>query len=581
MRVLIRSWTREGGERSAQDRIVETLQLRIGRGTDQDIELADLRVPLALAEIVIDGTRRLAIHAKGGQRVWINDAPATDGRLAAGDTIDCGRYRLTVQKPPKDVDALIEVEERISARDERSERLARLSTSLEAAGLSRRRLSWLLFFAVLLPSLLIPAYLRYGLPPTPQAQAAKPAWPTDHVWNPGPSSTSHGFFINDCARCHKKPFEQVTNAVCLDCHKGLHHHAEDARWAQLPVFAQAKCEDCHQEHEGQAGLVDTRNPLCTACHAKPQQQFAGIDLEPARDFSKQHPSFKPRVARYDTSVREFRFITVSDKQPQELYSDTNLIYPHDVHLKPEGIKSPSGNKVLKCADCHELDSSGVSFKPIDMQRHCAECHRLDFDPDAPDRVVPHGSEAQTVQAIRDYFARVALAGGVTKPDAPAVVQMVRKPGEQLDRPSAQIALAWADQQADRTIDEVFDKRICGYCHTVERTGDAALPFRVPPVQLQTRIFPHGEFSHAAHRQEKCTSCHAAETSKHSEDLLMPEIKRCRDCHDDPGADAKVQSPCTECHGFHIAPTRTMDVANSAATAAAMPKSAPAAPVTQP
>jgi predicted CXXCH cytochrome family protein len=101
------------------------------------------------------------------------------------------------------------------------------------------------------------------------------------------------------------------------------------------------------------------------------------------------------------------------------------------------------------------------------------------------------------------------------------------------------------------------------------------------VQLQTRIFPHGEFSHAAHQQEKCTSCHAAETSKHSEDLLMPEIKRCRDCHGDPGADAKVQSPCTECHGFHIAPTRTMDVANGAVAAAAMPKSAPAAPVTQP
>ncbi len=569
MRVLIRTWTREGGERSAQDRIVETLQLRIGRGTDQDVELADLRVPLALAEIVIDGAHGLAIHAKGGHRVWINDSPAEDGRLAPSDTIDCGRYRLTVRKPPQEVDALVEIEERISAREERSERLAGLSTSLAATGLSRRGLSWLLFIAVLLPSLLIPAYLRFGTALIPTVHAAKPVWPTDHVWIPGPSSTAHAFFQNDCARCHQKPFEQVRNEACLDCHKGLHHHAEDARWASLPVFAQAQCEDCHEEHKGQARLVDTHNTLCTSCHANPQQKFSGIDIEAAQDFSEHHPTFRPRVARYDASVREFRFITVNDKQPQELHSDTNFIYPHDVHLKAEGIKSPSGNKVLKCAGCHEIDSSGVSFKPIDMQRHCAECHRLDFDPDAPDRTVPHGSEAQAIQTIRDYFARVALAGGVIKPDAPAVVQMIRKPGEQLDRPSAQIALAWADQQADQTIDEIFDKRICGYCHIVERTGDLALPFRVTPIQLQTRIFPHGDFSHAAHKQEKCTSCHAAETSKHSEDLLMPELKRCRDCHGDPGADSKVQSYCTECHGFHIAPTRTMDK-SSVASASAQP-----------
>src|SRR3546814_16992237 len=75
---------------------------------------------------------------------------------------------------------------------------------------------------------------------------------------------------------------------------------------------------------------------------------------------------------------------------------------------------------------------------------------------------------------------------------------------------------------------------------------------VMPVNLTDRYFLHGGFSHAAHAQEKCSSCHKAETSKASADLLLPDLKSCRECH--LGEDAvkdDVPSGCAMCHSYHV------------------------------
>jgi predicted CXXCH cytochrome family protein len=549
MRILIRTWTRQGGERSAADRLVEVERVRIGRGTDQDIELPDLKIPLSHSRIVRSGSNAMFV-CKPGAHAKVNGEVVLEHKLRGGDEIEIGRYKLTVMPPEPGADLLIEIEELISARDEKAERLSKLKTRLDQVMPSRRLMSWLLFAFVLLSTLALPAWLRFS--DNRLVKTAAPAWPRDHVWVPGPSSRSHAYFQNDCGKCHQQAFVPVRNEACLECHQDTRHHADDERWARMSIFSQARCEDCHREHQGQMALVDRHDALCTDCHATPSAKFAGIKLEPATDFSGHHPAFKPRVARYDGVSRTFSWIEVSQDNPQELHEQTNLKYPHDVHLDPKGVKSPDGLKLMACADCHEVDSSGVSFKPVNMEKHCASCHRLDFDPEDPSRVVPHGRPAQVVQAIRDYYARAALAGGITAPGAPMVVQLRRKPGEQLDQAGARAALAWADQRARLVVDETFDKRVCSYCHTVERRRDPDLPWAIAPVNLEERALAHAEFSHDAHKGEKCESCHAAKRSKHSEDVLLPEIKRCRDCHGDPDTGAKIPSNCTECHGYHIA-----------------------------
>lgn len=560
MKALIRTWTRQGGERSAQDRIVEAERLHIGRGTDQELQIPDLRVGLTHAEIISDSRReRFTVQTRNTPTLWVNEEPAQRRVLEIGDRIDCGRFRLTFSQPQAGIDIQIDIEERITAREEKSRRLASLATTLAAAGLSKRRLSWLLFIVVLLVTLATPAWFRFGPPHHYHKPLPSYAWPRDTAWSPGPLSPAHALFEQDCAQCHDKAFEHVRNDTCLGCHSKVHEHVDDPRWASMPVFAQSRCEDCHIEHTGQT-LVDTHNQTCTQCHADPQKQFAGIKLAAADSFSHRHPVFQAQVSRFDDSTGKFRWIRVDQTQVNELHNDTHFIYPHDKHLDPHGIKSPTGTRVLKCADCHELDEDGVSFKPVEMEKHCAECHRLDFDPDDPEASLPHGRPQLVAQTIRDYYARIALEGGVTKPGAPAIVQLRRKPGEELSKPQAEIALEWANQQSALVIDEVFDKRICGYCHQVQRTADPEEPFRIAPVLLQDhgKIFLHSEFSHADHASEQCSSCHAAERSNRSEHVLMPNIDNCRHCHADVAGNDKVASPCHECHRYHMEDKPLMD-----------------------
>lgn len=567
MRFLVRTWTRQGGENVSQDRELEVERLRIGRGTDQDIELPDLRVALAHAEIVRSG-RNAVIAARPGASMQVNGAPSKEHRLHGGDTILISRYQLLVLPGSGGIDLQIDVEEKVSARDEKAQRQTRLSMSLAEVLPTRRRLAWLLFLLVILPGLALPAWLRFGHPPAPPpAQYVPPkppaglaaAVPSDRIWVPGTSSSAHAYFQKDCAKCHEAAFERVRNQACLSCHKNTAAHVDDPHWLKLDDFARARCEDCHHEHKGDMGLVAMHNSQCTDCHAQPTLRFAGSKLQPAADFARHHPTFTPRVARYDAATREFKWIDASQDQPATLHSDTNLKYPHDKHLDPKGIKSPDGRKVLSCADCHEPDAAGVSFKPVDMQKHCASCHRLDFDPDDPQRTVPHAQPVQVVGVIRDYYARAALAGGVAKPGAPEVVQLRRRPGEQLSPPQARAALEWADRQSAVVIDEVFDKRVCGYCHTVSRSNDREVPWSVAPVVLARHRLDHAQFEHSAHRTEKCESCHAARDSRLSTDVLMPELKRCRDCHGDPGSQAQIQSSCLKCHGYHIAREQKMDM----------------------
>lgn len=587
MRFLIRTWVRQGGQNVPRDREVEADRLRVGRGTDQDIELPDLRVAVAHAELVRSG-RNAMIVARPGASMLVNEVPAKEHKLHGGDVIAIGRYQLTVLPGSGAIDLQIDVEERISAREDKSQRQTRLRTTLGDAGLSRRWPSWVLFWTLLAVGLAIPAWQRFGhaAPPaaagTPAPSPAKvPAaaalLPTDGVWLPGHFSSAHAYFQKDCGKCHQVAFQQVRNEACLGCHKDTAQHVDDPHLLPLPVFAQARCEDCHHEHKGDDGLVTRHNAQCADCHAQPQLRFAGTRLEPAADFSKHHAVFSPKVARYDVTSRQFRWIEVSQEQAASLHSDTNLKYPHDKHLDPKGIKSPTGKKVLGCGYCHEPDASGVSFKPIDMQKHCSECHRLDFDPDQPDRLLPHGQPVQVMGVIRDFYARAALAGGVTKPGAPEIVQLRRRPGEQLTPPQARAALDWADQQSALVIDETFDKRVCGYCHTVHRTGDRAVPWSVEPVALGRHQLDGARFSHAAHRTEKCDSCHAAATSKLSSDVLLPDIKRCRDCHGDPGSSSRIQSACIECHGYHIAKDALMNGGLRTASAQAAPPAAEGKP----
>ena len=50
---------------------------------------------------------------------------------------------------------------------------------------------------------------------------------------------------------------------------------------------------------------------------------------------------------------------------------------HQVHLNPAGIPRQPGDKqlvVMRCEDCHQLDSQRRYMQPIAFDKHCANCH---------------------------------------------------------------------------------------------------------------------------------------------------------------------------------------------------------------
>lgn len=146
MRILIRSWSKQGAERASVDHVIDAHIMRIGRGTDQDLELSDLRIALAQAEIVRRDANAFLI-AKPGAAVVVNGENIKEHKLRGGDVCEIGRFRLQVNPPPagSDADFQLDVEELISQREERAERVGRLRTSLADLRLSRRTLAWVLF----------------------------------------------------------------------------------------------------------------------------------------------------------------------------------------------------------------------------------------------------------------------------------------------------------------------------------------------------------------------------------------------------------------------------------------------------
>ncbi len=111
---------------------------------------------------------------------------------------------------------------------------------------------------------------------------------------------------------------------------------------------------------------------------------------------------------------------------------------------------------------------------------------------------------------------------------------------------------------------------CYGCHTIVAPPyPGSLAFDIAPVRLTDRYLPRGGFDHSvpAHRvdangQPICSSCHKAESSKRSADLLLPPIARCAACHGQSRSvtATAASDTCSECHGYHLPGAPAVNVA---------------------
>jgi predicted CXXCH cytochrome family protein len=532
VRVLIRFLRRgQAGAVEARERLFDGEALTLGRSTDQVLQLKDRRVALRHASIALRGGLPV-VSSRAAAGIVVNDTLCREAALQPGDEIRIGANVLRLFEPPAGMDLAFSFE--LDAE-----------VAAESAGLDRRRLdfqalSWrrapiglALAIATLVLSLLIPAS---GLMDEDwQKSLREGPLPDDGFWLSGPVSPAHHNVDRRCETCHQRPFVRVRNAACEDCHAAVGRHFDaDGPATGLDTV---RCAACHAEHNEPATLLRRDDALCADCHADIRSVAgAQTELENASDFLGAHPEFPLAAAG-----------------PQRLK------FPHDVHLDPKGIEGADGKDVVMvCGDCHQPQPDGGRMQPVTMEKHCADCHRLDFDPAYPDATVPHAEAGIVLRRLIEYYSRSFLELYPDPRATAAPARPLRVPGRVLDARERARMLQLARERAFVVARDLIERRTCHDCHEIAATGKADDPWKVEPAKLREAWMPAARFNHARHATalSECKLCHDAARSKSAEDVLMPKLKGCRECHGsgDPhrNPEGLVQSNCTMCHGFHDA-----------------------------
>ncbi|MBM3571375.1 MAG: hypothetical protein FJX52_03295, partial [Alphaproteobacteria bacterium] len=486
-----------------------TDRLRFGRGTDNEVHLPDPRIALHQAAIERRAGGLYAFSAAGVD-FRVNGVVATDALIKPGDRIGIGPYDVEIVAPPAGADGAVTVELVRPLGDDLAQLQARSQTNLVAAALSKRALSWTSFAIVVLLFLALPVAAFF----TPALRTATKTWSIkpDTAWNSGEISRAHKFFSEDCGACHQKAFVMVEDKACVACHKSIQQHADPNKF-QMADLRQVGCQSCHKEHEGPKPIVLTSEKFCVQCHDGLAARVSATTLRDAADFGRAHPEFRPTVKVDPVTGKQDR-ISLADK-PQER---SGLVFPHDKHLVPEGVRSPIGRTKLDCGSCHKPEAGGAFMQPVRMEAMCAGCHQLKFDPLLPDWTLPHGRPGDVIRLVRGLYDGLALRGGVEEPAAPAVVR--RRPGTVLTEPERLDALAWAETRANDMLRVVFGKSVCGACHQVTPPAAATGAWAVQAPQIAERWLPKGGFRHDRHMLMACGDCHQAAKSNASEDVLL-------------------------------------------------------------
>ncbi|HEV2336472.1 MAG TPA: cytochrome c3 family protein [Stellaceae bacterium] len=530
---------------------VTTERLRFGRGTNNEVPLPDIRVPLSAA-VLYQGQDGLFIEKSGDLPLRINGQPTQGALVRIGDEIGIGPYRILLHEPPAGLDVAFSVELARPIGDSLQRIVEHSSIGLEATHLSKRRPSWVLFLVLIAAALVAPilAYEESGrvTAPTAVSAAGGTGGAFRAAWNPGQLSNAHRYFANQCATCHRVPFTAVRDSACLGCHKGIGAHVpatQAAGTAALHADLQnRRCADCHIEHRGLDSLVLREGALCVKCHRSLAQKAPAAGILDGTAFPDGHPQFRATVVA-DPSGPTLAKVTL-DRMPKPA-DHPDLVFSHKAHLRRRGFPA-LGIKPMVCSQCHVAEPSGQGFLPITFKGQCQSCHKLRFDIDLPWKQGPHGDDRAVAGAVEGFYAAQVVEHGVP---AAAVRQEIerRLPGNaSTSTPMPAAPRAWVAQKTEAALAVIFkSKEGCFYCHLADpRRGR----FRVAPVRMLIRFLPMARFDHASHRALDCEDCHAARQSQSSANLLIPGIKRCTTCHGAESAAFKAETTCVSCHVFH-------------------------------
>jgi Cytochrome c7 and related cytochrome c len=400
----------------------------------------------------------------------------------------------------------------------------------------------------------------------------------------------------------------MSNERCASCHAGPVHHANER---QTP-----SCTQCHREHLGrEASLVSLPDSDCVKCHdnlashVKPGSPRPVI--EDVRDFDHDHPEFQavregqtmkdPGKLKFNHALhlapgmvlasggKPFVLAQISDpgtrarfRKPEQTDRDAVALDCRSCH-RTEGSDLGLSRAGVPLAASLPARSSSDYMLPITYENQCRACHPLEVEVDSP---VKPGTHRVTVRhrlqpgELHDSLEEAYAARFLTSPESLAPDN---RPNRRL--PSADPSQRQREREA--LVDFVYQaeqilylgKQTCGECHLFSTRDGRIQPdqiapgssptFQVLPPSVPQIWFTHALFDHGAHRAVSCRECHAGaypdgltstgvkvrEASSVSEDVLVPGIATCRQCHAPLRSSGGLTTggarfDCTECHRYH-------------------------------
>jgi pSer/pThr/pTyr-binding forkhead associated (FHA) protein len=570
MAFLIRTVdTTASGREIIRDRTVEKAAITVGRAAENDIHLSDLAVEQRHIQIDQKGGA-LNVEALGTLGFGLEGRSVMHATLdpQTGAEIELGSSRLTVGEEEGRVSVTIK-----QAGEKGSKVDTVAGFALGNALPSKRAMAWTMTLAILVLLLAVPIVTHLTRDTAVEGQG--PDAPRfnqvsfDSTWSSGELSLAHHDLKDNCEACHATPFVSVQDSTCLTCHEELGEHAEKPRlmegmapipageawqWAVAETLGKegpGSCTSCHLEHEGKVRQQAATEQFCADCHEALDTRLTKVAFSNADDFGKKHPQFRPTFYTAYNQEEPVR-VSLDRMGAGGIEEKSGLLFPHDIHMDEDGgvarmaISLDQYGEPLECSNCHELTEDKVGYKPVEMEPSCEGCHSLVADRDAAGNFVSlrHGD-------VEDLMEDLASMG---KGPKRAVVTGRERPGQfasgrtyaiNFGRPAASLI---AINRA------LMPGGTCGDCHVPTRSDGRP---DLVPVNLPDRYMQHGFFTHVGHEDEDCTDCHAADTSKKSTDLLLPDLESCQDCHEGASAIASnvkgnqvMPSSCAMCHGYH-------------------------------
>lgn len=387
-------------------------------------------------------------------------------------------------------------------------------------------------------------------------------------YSPGPLSQAHAGFASDCGKCHDPKATRMVRTIalsamdeaCLKCHAGHVFHQPD-------VARGHACVQCHQEHVTSGPMLATDSVNCISCHgdaanmrvssalgrSMPADAFHQIPVDGRIYFLPQRPvdGYTAVITAFDHGHPAFQI------QRDNLIDPDTLKFNHERHFQADVPPTAEGR--LTCASCHRPDATGAYLQRISFERDCESCHSLQFDRRNPDLTIPHGDPEKVSSFLRTLplqYSQLAAKRGIEGEAAVAdfvQTQLVAlrgdfASGDQLEKEvffsglQSGLSLRVGHEKAEATRSGLTG---CAYCHEV-KASVTGTPVVTAPV-IPDRWYSRSQFDHAKHATLACTSCHAAEQSTKTADILLPPQSNCLQCHSAKGG---VVQTCTTCHTYH-------------------------------